>query len=280
MASFGDDDYLRLSFKHLSWAEIDGFEDGKVSADELSTLVDDLAQRLQQPDLNFRTLRHNGFKDFTEGPSEDTPVLLRQDAYKALTEPVTFTNPDGSTTAAEHTARFGEIEQRFYATTPMGRALYDRCLAEADAVREQDPTLPTRDFAAYEVMYATPFRAFPKTLAELIAGGYVHARYSPTPAGLAAKGTIKNRQSQELVRLGYVRAEGLRYEDFLPVSAAGIFASNLSQYGTKSTASERPVYTQVMLEEIMGKRIVDAAAAYQRMEDESLTTTIEQLGIS
>lgn len=280
MISFGDKDYLRLSFKHMSRDEIDGFGQGTVSTGEITALVDGLTRRLQQPDLDLRGLRHNGFKDFTEGPSEDTPVLLRQDAYKALTEPVTFTNPDGSTTAAEHTARFGEIEQRFYATTPKGRALYDRCLAEADAAREKDPSLPTRDFAAYEALYAAPFQAFPKTLPELIAGGYVHALYSPTPAGLAARGTIKTRDPRELVRLGYVRAEGLRYEDFLPVSAAGIFASNLSQYGTKSTAAERPDYTQAMLEEIMGKPIVDAAAAYQRTEDESLAATLEQLGLS
>ena len=34
-----------------------------------------------------------------------------------------------------------------------------------------------------------------------------------------------------LAKQGYVRFEGLRYEDFLPVSAWGIFASNLGQYG-------------------------------------------------
>jgi uncharacterized glyoxalase superfamily metalloenzyme YdcJ len=77
---------------------------------------------LQQDDLALSKLKHSGFKDFTEGPPEDTPVLLRQDSYKALTEQVKFRNADGSVVDTVHTARFGEIEQRFYATTAKGRA--------------------------------------------------------------------------------------------------------------------------------------------------------------
>lgn len=270
LVTFAGKDWMHLHFKHVPRARIDALPSGTVSTAEVSAITDSLVQRLQRADLNLRALKHNGFKDFTEGPSEDTPVLLRQDAYKALTEPVTFTNADGSTTSAVHTARFGEIEQRFYACTPEGRALYDKCLTAADAAREKDPSLPKRDFAAYEALYAAPFSAFPKTLGELVERGLVYARYSATPAGLAAKGKIKATDPRELVRLGYASAEGLRYEDFLPVSAAGIFASNLSQYGTKSTAAERPVYTQRMLEEIMGISIVDADAQYRAMEAESV----------
>jgi uncharacterized glyoxalase superfamily metalloenzyme YdcJ len=36
----------------------------------------------------------------------------------------------------------------------------------------------------------------------------------------------------------------------LPVSAAGIFASNLNQYGTMRTATKQPKYCQEQLEEI------------------------------
>jgi uncharacterized glyoxalase superfamily metalloenzyme YdcJ len=225
-------------------------------------------------------LKHNGFKDFTEGPSEDTPVLLRQDAYKALTEKVTFTNADGSTVETVHTARFGEIEQRFYATTPKGRELYDQSLTVADAAREKDPSLPKKDFAKYEAIYAEPFKAFPKTLKDLLAAGLIRAKYTPTPKGIAAKGTITSTDVNELVKLGYVQVEGLRYEDFLPVSAAGIFASNLSQYGTKSTASNKPVYTQAMHEEVMGLKIIDTDAQYKALEAESLLKTFEALGLS
>jgi uncharacterized glyoxalase superfamily metalloenzyme YdcJ len=64
------------------------------------------------------------------------------------------------------------------------------------------------------------------------------------------------------------------------VSAAGIFASNLSQYGTKSTNTNRPEYTQGMLEEVMGRKIIDTDAQYKALEAESLLRTFETLGLS
>lgn len=275
-----DRDWLRLHFKHRDRAEMDAYQPGKLPEDGVAKEVDQLTHRLQQPDLALSTLNHSGFKDFTEGPAEDTPVLLRQDAYKALTEPVQFRNADGTTVNTVHTARFGEIEERFYATTPKGRALYDRCLAEADAAREKNPSLAKKDFAAYEAMYAKPFAPFPKTLPALLAQGLVFGRYTVTAQGLAAKGTIKTTDLAELIRLGYVDYEGLRYEDFLPVSAAGIFASNLNQYGTKSTAAAKPVYTQAMLEEILSRQIVDPNETYARLEAESVRQVFAQLGLS
>ncbi len=129
-------------------------------------------------------------------------------------------------------------------------------------------------------MYAKPFAPFPKTLPALLAQGLVFGRYTVTAQGLAAKGTIKTTDLAELIRLGYVDYEGLRYEDFLPVSAAGIFASNLNQYGTKSTAAAKPVYTQAMLEEILGRQIVDPNETYARLEAESVRQVFAQLGLS
>jgi uncharacterized glyoxalase superfamily metalloenzyme YdcJ len=248
---------------------------------EVAALAGSLTDELAKPEYALSKLKHAGFKDFTEGPSEDTPVLLRQDAYKALTEPVQFREEDGSTVDTTHTARFGEIEERFYACTPAGRALYDTCLAEADAAREKDPSLPKRDMATYEALYAKPFGAFPKSLPELVARGLVYARYAPTKAGIAAGkgGSIATTDLWELVRLGYADYEGLRYEDFLPVSAAGIFASNLQQYGTQSTAAVKPTYSQAQLEEILGKRIIDTNAVYAGLEAESMLETYAELGL-
>ena len=274
-----DRDWLRLHFKHARRAEMDGYQPGAVPANGVSIAAEKLTQRLQQDDLALTKLKHAGFKDFTEGPSEDTPVLLRQDSYKALTEPVKFRNADGSVVDTVHTARFGEIEQRFYATTAKGRELYDRCLAEADAAREKSPGLAKKDFAAYEEMYAKPFTPFPKTLPELLRQKLVYARYTATAKGIAAKGSITTTDLTELVRLGFVDYEGLRYEDFLPVSAAGIFASNLNQYGTKATAAQRPVHPQSDLEEILGRNIVDANITYAGLEAESLRHVYTELGL-
>ncbi len=286
LLTFAGLDWMRLHFKHMPRTRIDALAPGRADSNDVAVLVDALVARLRQPDLNLTALRHNGFKDFTEGPSEDTPIFLRQDAYKALTEPVTFTNPDASTTPTSHTARFGEIEQRFYACTPKGRTLYDECLAVADAAREKDPSLPKRDFAAYERLYAEPFNKFPKTLGALVEQGLVYAKYSPTKQGLAMKGRLPARGSRgpleavrDLVKSGHAQMEGLRYEDFLPVSAAGIFASNLNQYGTKSTAYQRPAYTQSQLEEIMGIRIIDTDEQYRDLERGSIEETLATLGV-
>jgi uncharacterized glyoxalase superfamily metalloenzyme YdcJ len=178
-----------------------------------------------------------------------------------------------------HTARFGEIEERGYATTPKGRAMYDTCLAQADAAREKDPSLPKKDFAAYEALYAKPFAPFPKTLPALLEQGLVYGRYAATPKGVAAKGNLPTSDIHALVRDGLAQVEGLRYEDFLPVSAAGIFASNLNQYGTKSTAATKPVYTQSQLEQVMGKAIVDSDVVYRGMQAASMLDTFAQLGV-
>lgn len=275
----GDRDWMRLHFKHLSFDEVEGFKAGEVQEGEIQSAAEALTKRLAQSDMNLKALPHAGFKDSTEGPSEDTPVLLRQDAYKALTEPVEFVNRDGSTVKTTHTARFGEIEQRFYATTKKGREMYDACLTAAEGASEKDPGLAKKDFAAHQKRYAGAFAAFPKTLGALLDQGLVYGLYSPTKKGLDAKGTIQVRDVRELVKLGFARVEGLRYEDFLPVSAAGIFASNLNQYGTKSTAVERPKYTQEMLEEILGKRIISTDEAYARMEGESVEETLRALGV-
>jgi uncharacterized glyoxalase superfamily metalloenzyme YdcJ len=272
-----DRDFLRLSFSHLTGYEIAAFDPGIAGPAVVEKLVDALVQRLMQPDARLAGLDHAGFKDSTEGPPSDTPVLLRQDAYRALTERVHFVNPDGSELDTVHTARFGEIEQRFYATTPKGRALYDECLAAAE--KENNPAANKKDYAAYEAAYASYFARFPKTLSELVEAALVYARYEPTVKGLASRGTLSTTDINALVREGLVTRDGLRHEDFLPVSAAGIFASNLSQYGTQSTAAVKPTYTQAMLEEILGKPIVDSDAVYRGLQADSLLCTYEALGL-
>jgi uncharacterized glyoxalase superfamily metalloenzyme YdcJ len=272
-----DRDYMKLHFKNLSRETVDAFGENKIASETTQILAEKLTKRLQEPDLDLSKLKHSGFKDFTEGPPAGVPLLLRQDSYKALTEPVTFVEADGTKIETVHTARFGEIEERFYAATPKGRKLYDECLAAAET--KKNPSLIKKDFDAYQNEFSKCFDAFPKTLPELLEQKLVFGRFFATERGLAAKGKISTNDIWELVKLGYADYDGLRYEDFLPFSAAGIFASNLGQYGTKSTATQKPVYTKESLEKIMGKTIVDATELYAAMESESINEVFARLGL-
>lgn len=281
--SIADADYMKLHFKHLSSGDIAAFEKGSISDSELQDQVRQLIDRLNEHDLNLSSLNHSGFKDFTEGPAYNIPILLRQDSYKALTEPVVFIDDDGTTHQSAHTARFGEIEQRYYATTPAGRKLYDESLVRADAARAQNAALKKQDYDAYVEVYANEFSVFPKTLSELLALGLVFGKYSVAEG--CAPESLTHLESDSvslagLVRTGLVQYEGLRYEDFLPFSAAGIFASNLGQYGTESTAQDKPTYSQGTLETIMGKRIIDPNVVYAGLQAESVLTVYEQLKVA
>lgn len=278
LAQNADRQYLRLTFRHLTREEIARLPHDAGGASAIEEIVARLVVAMSAPECSFKGLKHSGFKDTTEGPAVGVPVLLRQDAYKALTEPVTFANADGTMTNTVHTARFGEIEQRFFATTTKGRELYDRCLSQAEGANA-DPTLAKRDYVEYQKQYAAPFTAFPMSATELVQQELVLASYHPTGKGLAARGSIGHADLDVLVRDGLVNFEALRYEDFLPVSAAGIFASNLNQYGTKSTAHAKPTYTKQQLEAIMGRQIIDTDAVYLGLQAESILATYEALGV-
>jgi uncharacterized glyoxalase superfamily metalloenzyme YdcJ len=128
---------------------------------------------------------------------------------------------------------------------------------------------------------AEAFAAFPKTLRELLERELVFGCFSPTETGVAAAaaGAIDTTSMPELLRRGWVDVEGLRYEDFLPVSAAGIFASNLNQYGTKSTAARKPIFTQAMLEIVLGRAIIDPIVSSGSIDAGSRLQTYAQLGL-
>jgi len=279
LAQDADRDWLRLSFKHLSQVDVEGLQAGVVHSADCDALVREMAQAFDTSEYQLSQFHHNGFQEFTEGPPPHTPIFLRQDAYRALTEPVHFQQSNGASIQSTHTARFGEVEQRGYACTPKGRVQYDECLQRADTAREQHSQRASDDFAGSCAAYAQPFEIFPRTLAQLLEQQLVYGLYQPTEKGLALIGSLATSNMHELVAQGCVEVLGIRYEDFLPVSAAGILASNLNQYGTQSTAPRKPTYSQGMLEAIMDRRIVDATVVYAGLEARSLLQTCEQLAL-
>ena len=196
-------------------------------------------------------------KDVVEGPPRrDCPILLRQTSFKALQEAVRFTDDAGA-----HTARFGEIEQRGVALTRKGRALYDRLLAEVRDMGNAGSAAPD-----YESRLAQVFDAFPDTHEALRVQGLAFYRYSLTASGEAAQ--IDAEASLDaLLAKGYVQADPITYEDFLPVSAAGIFQSNL---GGEEQKQYQAHAAQQAFEAALGGRVHDEIALYEAAQQRSI----------
>ncbi|MBR0751921.1 VOC family protein [Bradyrhizobium jicamae] len=208
-------------------------------------------------------------KAIIEGPPRrDCPILLRQTSFKALEEPILFTDAAGARAPGTHTARFGEIEQRGVALTPKGRALYDRLLS---TVRQAGATA-----RAYDTELAEHFRGFPDDWAELRAQGLAFFRYSATPAGInACKGHTLPSNLDELVAAGFLRYDPIVYEDFLPVSAAGIFQSNLGNDQQQNYAARS---NRAAFETVLGVEVHDEMKLYAQAESDSLEQALVQLG--
>ena len=275
-----DADWLMLHFRHLEHDEVHAFSRTGVAADRRNEIMCALVETLEIPELDLSALEHNGYKDATEGPAPGTQVLLRQDAYRALTEPIRFMD-ETPPFESEHTARFGEIEQRFYAATPKGRRLYDACLqTHTDAAASGSvPGRDVPDGGGDEWEEPTAFSAFPATLDGMLAEGLVHATFDPAPGVEREAAACGSSDFTELLERGLIRRRGMRYEDFLPISAAGIFASNLDQYGTGSTAETRPHYSREQFEAIVGRTVIDSEISYRAMQASSLLSSLKALGL-
>jgi len=104
-------------------------------------------------------------------------------------------------------------------------------------------------------------------------------RYSPTKAGLnaAKKGDLDPVTAiNELVDQGYLRADPIIYEDFLPVSAAGIFQSNLGSDEQKNYSEQS---NQDVFEQCLGAPVRDELALYAGLEHASLADALKTLGV-
>ena len=194
-------------------------------------------------------------KALIEGPPRrDVPILLRQTSFKALEEPVMFAGEQRGT----HTARFGEIEQRGIALTPKGRALYDRLLSEAGV---------GKDNLNHQRHLQEVFSPFPDSEFLLRQQGLAYFRYRLTPAGEAHRQAFRpGDDPQPLIERGWVIAQPIIYEDFLPVSAAGIFQSNL---GNEIQARSHGNASREAFEEALGCAVYDEFALYQQAEERS-----------
>ncbi|MDX3936858.1 VOC family protein [Stenotrophomonas sp.] len=203
-------------------------------------------------------------KAVIEGPPpRRCPILLRQTSFKALEETVHFPSGDAGD-AGTHTARFGEIEQRGLALTRKGRALYDQLLAQA---RDSGGAGSTGQ--DYPTRLAAAFTAFPDDHDTLRREGLGYYRYALTEACRANPGAVGDLPAEALIAAGLASADPIVYEDFLPVSAAGIFQSNLGGDEQRAYAAHA---NRDAFEQALGMEVEDEFAIYERLQAESLTS--------
>ncbi|MFJ2321162.1 VOC family protein [Pseudomonas sp. NPDC087817] len=257
--------YQTLSAQHRLIADVVAFKGPHINHLTPRTLDIDAVQQ-QMPAHGITP------KAVIEGPPRrQCPILLRQTSFKALDEPIAFT--DQSETRGSHSARFGEIEQRGAALTPKGRALYDRLL---NAARDELGDFPNEGNAArYNALMTQHFGEFPDSVEGMRAQELAYFRYFITEKGVAA-GSLGAASLEDLLRDGYVKAEPLVYEDFLPVSAAGIFQSNLgdaaqTHYGEHSNRHA--------FEQALGRSTIDELGLYAETQQRSLKECADILGL-
>lgn len=229
--------------------------------------------------LDIDAVQHNMLargipaKAIVEGPPRrQCPVLLRQTSFKALQENVNFADAD-QLAQGSHTARFGEIEQRGVALTPKGRARYDQLLQQARSLLGRSPD--DSNAVEYVRILEQTFQAFPDTYADLQAEGLAYFYYfvNATAASKAAH-TWTTADVATLLANGSLSIEPIVYEDFLPVSAAGIFQSNLGEANQTDYAS---VSNQALFEQSLGAQVHDEMQLYQSLEQQSLAACLAQL---
>lgn len=248
--------YKRLHKAHRLVADVVAFKGPHINHLTPRTLDIDAVQRLM-PERGIAP------KAVIEGPpARAVPILLRQTSFKALEEPVSYS--DGVTTVdGSHTARFGEIEQRGLALTPKGQALYDRLLAHTRGLVR--PAADGSNAAEYMETLERTFDDFPDDLEAIRTEGLGYFRYSATDKGSSAEDLA--RDPATLVTAGVLRADPIIYEDFLPVSAAGIFQSNLGDEASQGFAANP---NRARFEEDLGAPVIDLHQRYAEAEAASL----------
>ncbi len=245
--------YDRLQAAHRLVADVVSFRGPHINHLTPRTLDMDAAQAAMQG-------RGLQAKAVIEGPPRrSVPILLRQTSFKAMEEPVGFPGADGCEPGV-HTARFGEIEQRGAALTKVGRRLYDALLNQ---VRGEGGAAD----ADYAERLEHAFAAFPDDPDILRRQGLAFFRYAVTEAGQTATGRAAEPDLESWIATGWVSAEPILYEDFLPVSAAGIFQSNL---GAGKTRMQTAQPSRDAFEAALGAPVLDEMALYEAEQANSV----------
>ncbi|KAL1880150.1 hypothetical protein Daus18300_001513 [Diaporthe australafricana] len=217
-------------------------------------------------------------KDRVEGPPErKCNVLLRQTSFLAIDEGIVFDGAADKGTRGNHCARFGEIEQRGAALTLEGRRKYDEVMSEATRAKllAKGKELPFR--ALFD-------KALPDDWETLRREGLIWVEYGLTEKTKEQGQSSNVKTLQEAIEKGLVSWKPIQYEDFLPLSAAGIFQSNLhrdSAVNVQSSPENALFESKRQLREVLGEEgMIDEMKLYEEQQRISIERCCEALGIS
>ena len=256
--------YERLHDAHRLIADIVSFKGPHINHLTPRTLDIDTVQELM-PDRGISP------KAIIEGPPKrQCPILLRQTSFKALEEQVQFPQNQDETVLGTHTARFGEIEQRGIALTPKGHTLYDQLLSKTRS--SITPAADGSNATEYNQKLAETFGDFPDNWDELRRQELAYFSYSLTKTGENVV-NIGDARLETLLEKKFIRFDPIIYEDFLPVSAAGIFQSNLGDSAAKTIAGDA---NQPMFEADLGCQVMDSFAHYADIQKTTLNDCLEK----
>lgn len=228
--------------------------------------INHLTPRVLDIEAAQTAMRSRGLqaKEEIEGPPlRKCPILMRQTSFLALEEAIAFS--DGAETGGRHKARFGEIEQRGIALKPKGRELYDGMIRQS---RQKNISATSKKDTLKEV-----FKQFPDDLLTLRKEGLAYFTYT-IGAETKSDNVYPLDNIDFLVDNGVLKIEPITYEDFLPISAAGIFHSNLGSGDVKTgaIAADQPAF-----EAALGSAVMDSFQLYENMESQSMAECLMKL---
>jgi uncharacterized glyoxalase superfamily metalloenzyme YdcJ len=248
-----------------------------------TTHINHLTPRVLDIDDLYDSMQARGIEmiDEIQGPPRwnGPDVLLRQTSFRALAEPRTFRNADGQIAQGSLRVRFGEVEARGIALTPAGRDRFDELVAAVDRRLAESPGLSRADVAPQVWSEGLPSTERELCLAEL--GFFTFRADSSVVAG---RPTPEQRTALELaevaalVQAGVLQPEPIVYEDFLPRSAAGIFASNLTDSGTMDADQGGAERDADWMSDVMGTAVNVPEELYAQEASASLRAAEHALG--